>query len=403
MLAHQCFELAHQPRVLAGGQIRVDPILQRGQTSFLQPRDLGLGERFVGEIRQRRTPPHPQRLTQDSCRGQRIALLERPAALRDERLEPVDVELAGLDPEHVAATPGDQQSIAERLTQVRYVPLNELVRARGRLLTPQLVDQAICGNRLAAVQKQHRQQCPLLGRAQRERAVSIDGLKRSEDAKLHHVRAPLPTLPPPGPLPKSQGCGYLPVLDRFSTGRAHLPQGTDRTRRSTSQRSQVEMTNTYRIATIAAVLLTLVAAGAPRAGARPADFVPAGKPVPASVYSRADKSMIAVGPPATPAEAGGRLTALQSLTRQARHRVAAISGLSDKQLAAAFGVAPAAANKASVPQAAVRIQAPPSRFDWGDAGIGAAGGLALAMLCVVGALVISQRPRRTRHSTARSN
>ena len=48
----------------------------------------------------------------------------------------------------------------------------------------------------------------------------------------------------------------------------------------------------------------------------------------------------------------------------------------------------------------VRITTPASGFDWGDAGIGAAGGLALAMLGLGGGLVIThQRPRRTRHTT----
>ena len=55
----------------------------------------------------------------------------------------------------------------------------------------------------------------------------------------------------------------------------------------------------------------------------------------------------------------------------------------------------------TVPQTpVVRIITPASGFDWGDAGIGAAGGLALSLLGVGGALVIShQRPRRTRHTT----
>jgi hypothetical protein len=59
----------------------------------------------------------------------------------------------------------------------------------------------------------------------------------------------------------------------------------------------------------------------------------------------------------------------------------------------------------TIPQTpVVRITAPASGFDWGDAGIGAAGGLALAMLGVGGGLVIShQRPRRTRHTTGLPN
>ena len=52
----------------------------------------------------------------------------------------------------------------------------------------------------------------------------------------------------------------------------------------------------------------------------------------------------------------------------------------------------------TIPQTpVVRITTPASGFDWGDAGIGAAGGLALAMLGLGGGLVIShQRPRRAR-------
>ena len=59
----------------------------------------------------------------------------------------------------------------------------------------------------------------------------------------------------------------------------------------------------------------------------------------------------------------------------------------------------------TIPQApVVRITAPANGFDWGDAAIGAAGGLALAMLGVGGGLVIShQRPRRTRHTAGLPN
>jgi len=70
--------------------------------------------------------------------------------------------------------------------------------------------------------------------------------------------------------------------------------------------------------------------------------------------------------------------------------------------AAAKPVGPDAAGASfTIPQTpVVRITTPASGFDWGDAGIGAAGGLALAMLGVGGVLVISdRRPRRRRHTT----
>src|SRR5947199_403379 len=56
--------------------------------------------------------------------------------------------------------------------------------------------------------------------------------------------------------------------------------------------------------------------------------------------------------------------------------------------------------KTTAPPAVVRVQASASGFDWGDAGIGAAGGLALSMIGLGGVLAASQRrTRRTRHTT----
>ena len=49
----------------------------------------------------------------------------------------------------------------------------------------------------------------------------------------------------------------------------------------------------------------------------------------------------------------------------------------------------------TTPPTIVRLTAPNSGFDWGDAGIGAAGGFALSMIGLGGVLVVSgQRTRR---------
>jgi hypothetical protein len=75
-------------------------------------------------------------------------------------------------------------------------------------------------------------------------------------------------------------------------------------------------------------------------------------------------------------------------------------------------IAPAAATarplpsdppQSSSPQATptVRVITPQTGFDWGDAGIGAAGGFALSMLGLGGALTVSQRrSHRSDRSTA---
>jgi hypothetical protein len=59
--------------------------------------------------------------------------------------------------------------------------------------------------------------------------------------------------------------------------------------------------------------------------------------------------------------------------------------------------APTSATPQVVRAQVVRAQAPKSGFDWGDAGIGAAGALGLAALTGGGALVIAQH--RTRRPT----
>ena len=150
---------------------------------------------------------------------------------------------------------------------------------------------------------------------------------------------------------------------------------------------------TSRTATTTAIILSLAAASAPAASARPADFVAPSHQSPATVYSRPDKSMI---PETSPATSGGSIdpaAALRSLTPQERQRVGAISALSRTQLAAGFGVAAPVANTPTAPQAVARVQAPQSGFDWGDAGIGAAG-LALSVIGIGGAFAVSQRRSR---------
>jgi hypothetical protein len=112
---------------------------------------------------------------------------------------------------------------------------------------------------------------------------------------------------------------------------------------------------TRRTATTAAIILSL-AAGAPAASARPADIFPPSHQSPAAVYSRPDRTMIPVTAPYVGAVAN-----------------------------------------TTAPPVVARVQAPQSGFDWGDAGIGAAG-LALSMIGIGGAFAVSQR--RSRRSTA---
>jgi hypothetical protein len=62
--------------------------------------------------------------------------------------------------------------------------------------------------------------------------------------------------------------------------------------------------------------------------------------------------------------------------------------------AASYGAPSPNASLASIRPTVLRVITPKSGFDWGDAGIGAAGGFGLAMLALAGALAISQRRAR---------
>ena len=98
MLPHERLQLADDLGMTARGELGVDPLLERGQPQLLQPHDLRLGERLIREVRERRPAPQRQRLAQHLRRALRI----RAAGLRDKPLEPREVELGRIDPQHIA-------------------------------------------------------------------------------------------------------------------------------------------------------------------------------------------------------------------------------------------------------------------------------------------------------------
>ena len=124
------------------------------------------------------------------------------------------------------------------------------------------------------------------------------------------------------------------------------------------------MTTTHRIGTGVALALALAASAVP-ASARPFDLNANGSYVPAGSASMQAASR----PAATPTSTGPRSD------------VSSTNGY----------------DFARVPPTVVRIVSRDSGFGWGDAGIGAAGGLGLALVSVGGAFAISQQ-RRTRRS-----
>ena len=75
-------------------EVRVDALLERREPQLLEPRDLRLRERLVGEVGERRATPEREGLTQ-LLRGRRGLAAAR---LADQPLEARDVQLGRLEP-----------------------------------------------------------------------------------------------------------------------------------------------------------------------------------------------------------------------------------------------------------------------------------------------------------------
>ena len=166
MLAHERVELADQLVLAPEREIGVDPNLQPRQTRLLQAGDLGLSERLVGEVSQRRPAPQPQRVAQEAGGGRGISPGQRLTALDGQTLELVGIELTRRQLELIATMPGVDHAITQSPAQMKDITLERLGGSRGRSLAPQLVDQPLAGYHLTAVQEQDRKHRALLSAAQ---------------------------------------------------------------------------------------------------------------------------------------------------------------------------------------------------------------------------------------------
>ena len=95
MLPGQRLELADQLGIAAERELRLDPPLDRGQAQLLEPGDLRLSERLVGEVGQRRAAPERQRLGRQLQRPLGLPVGERAAPFLSQALEKLSVEPPG--------------------------------------------------------------------------------------------------------------------------------------------------------------------------------------------------------------------------------------------------------------------------------------------------------------------
>ena len=184
--SHESLELANQPAVMTEHEVGVDTVLKRGQPRFLQARNLALSERLVRQISERVPAPQGQRGAQQLTGAGSLTVGERVTPVRDQGLEALGVHLTRRGRKQITAGTRQEHVGAERLTQVRHVPLQRFRCRCRRSLAPQLIDQAIARERLPAAQQQDREQRPLARAAEHNRPFLLDHLKRPQDAELKH-------------------------------------------------------------------------------------------------------------------------------------------------------------------------------------------------------------------------
>ena len=157
-----------------------------------------VSEAGIGELGQRLAPPQAKRLAQRGRRLRHLARLRQASSLRHQLLEADDVDLIGTDRERIAGFGGDDRARPEGTAQLADLGLQGVSRFRRLPVTPQHVNQPVSTDRLAAMQRQQSQQCPLLGAADSKRHAPVCRLELAEQPHVHCLHPTALTRPPPG-------------------------------------------------------------------------------------------------------------------------------------------------------------------------------------------------------------
>src|SRR5215469_3553887 len=194
MGGNQRTKLTDHIRVTAKRELGLDRVLDDACPQLFQARDLRLREQLVTNAGQGGAAPQRQRRAKVRRGPLWLARRERAAALPGETLKIVHVNAVVGGSQQVGAGPGQHHLTTgggpQRLPQSRNVHLQGVLRARGRMLSPQPLSQAIPGHRLVRVKKQDREQRPLLAAADVQEPAVNARLYRPEQPVIDHCQGP---------------------------------------------------------------------------------------------------------------------------------------------------------------------------------------------------------------------
>ena len=175
---HEGVELGDEGDVAARLEPGGDARLVCPEPCLVEARRVGARELLAGQVGQRGPAPEPERL------------VVRPRV--DELLEPLGVELAGLDPGEIAGRTGHDPVGAERLAQRVDVYLERRAGVCRRILAPDGVDQPLGRDGAIGAEQQEREHGAGPPAAERHGLADVvHHLQRPEQPELHDPLEPL--------------------------------------------------------------------------------------------------------------------------------------------------------------------------------------------------------------------
>ena len=155
MLGDQRLQLGDRVPVAAEREVELQPVLERGQPHALEPRALAGRAAEQLDVGQRRAPEQVEAGAQLLRGAFLVAGGAQAAGVVEVALEALEVQRPGRQLDRVAGRPGhDRLALAELLPQLGDVHLQRLGGGGGRMLAPQLVDQAVGRDDAVAVLEQ---------------------------------------------------------------------------------------------------------------------------------------------------------------------------------------------------------------------------------------------------------
>jgi hypothetical protein len=115
-----------------------------------------------------------------------LGLVLAPCLL-EQTLETAGIGLTGVEPEQIPGRPRLDQIMSEELAQRGDVAMERRERRSRRITAPERVDDPVARHDLVGMQKQQRQQRPLLRTWRREIATIGHDLEPAEDSEFHQA------------------------------------------------------------------------------------------------------------------------------------------------------------------------------------------------------------------------